>query len=79
MDDLERQLCPQTQLLYIIKTLYMSQMNPKKFLHKTTFSVQLTKTSVTNDTKKIELFRKLHEWIDNLLPLPPLLLSSASQ
>ena len=26
---------------YIIKPFYISQMNPKRFLHNTTFSVQL--------------------------------------
>ena len=41
MDDFERRLCAQTQYLYIIKTFYMSQMNPTKFLHITTLLVQL--------------------------------------
>ena len=40
MDYFERRLCVQTQLLYIIKTFYMAQMNPKNILHNTTFSVQ---------------------------------------
>ena len=30
MDDFESRLCAQTYQLYIIKTFYMSQMNPKK-------------------------------------------------
>ena len=29
------------QIIKIIKTCYMFQMNPKKFPHKTTFSVQV--------------------------------------
>ena len=40
MDDFERRLCDQTQKLYIIKTFYMSQMNPKEFVHNTAYSVQ---------------------------------------
>ena len=40
MDDFERRLCAQTQYLYYIND-YMSQMNPTKFLHITTFLVQL--------------------------------------
>ena len=44
MDKFDRGVSGQTRYLYIIKTFYMSklfQMNPKKFLHNTTFSVQL--------------------------------------
>ena len=29
MDNFERRICAETLYLYIIKTLYMSQMNPK--------------------------------------------------
>ena len=35
VDDFERRLCVYTQYVY------MSQMNPKKILYNTTFSVQL--------------------------------------
>ena len=31
MDDFERRLCSQTHSLYIVKTFYMSQMNPEHF------------------------------------------------
>ena len=41
MNEFERRLCAETQLLFIIKTFYMSHMNPKKFLHNNTLSVQL--------------------------------------
>ena len=41
MDDFEHRHCAKTQLLYIIKTFYMSQMNPKKLFPHNTFSVQL--------------------------------------
>ena len=40
MDDFESRLCTQTQKSCIIKTFYVSQINPKEFLHNTTFSVQ---------------------------------------
>ncbi len=39
--DFERQLCTQTQWLYIVETFYMSQMNPRKFVHNTAYSVLL--------------------------------------
>ena len=41
MHDFERRLCAQTQKLYIIKTFYETQLNPKKLLQYTTFQVQL--------------------------------------
>jgi len=41
MDDFEHRHCAKTQLLYIINTFYMSQMNSKIFSPHTTFSVQL--------------------------------------
>ena len=39
MDDFERRLCAQTPVIFY--TIFMSQINPKKFLHNTIFSVQL--------------------------------------
>ena len=39
--DFERRLCAQTQDLQILKKFYMPQMNPKEFVHKTAYSVQL--------------------------------------
>ena len=47
MDDFKRQICAQTQQLYIIKTFHMSQMNPKKILRISTFSVQLPYINLT--------------------------------
>ena len=41
MNDFERRFCAQTKIFYIIKTFYMSKLNPKKCLHNATFSVQL--------------------------------------
>ena len=41
MYDFERRLCAQTQDLQIFKKFYISQMNPKEFVHKTSYSVQL--------------------------------------
>jgi len=41
MDDFERRLCAKAQKLYTFKMIYVSQMNPKKFLCNTTFLVQL--------------------------------------
>ena len=40
MDDFERRL-KLSKHKSLKRTLYMTQMNPKKFLHNTTFSVQL--------------------------------------
>jgi len=37
--DFERRLCAQTQLLYIVETFHLSQMNPKEFVHNTPYSV----------------------------------------
>ena len=39
--DFERRLCAQTQELQIFKKFYMSQMNPKEFVHNAAYSVQL--------------------------------------
>ena len=39
--DFERRLCAQTRDLQIFKKFYMSQMNPKGFVHNTAYSVQL--------------------------------------
>jgi len=39
--DLERRLCAQTQDLQIFKKFYMSQWNPKEFVHNTAYSLQL--------------------------------------
>ena len=36
-DDFESRLCDQTQWLYIVETFYMSQMNPKEFVHNTAY------------------------------------------
>ena len=47
MDDFERRLCTQTQLLYINKTFNMSQMNPKFFFYNTAYSVQPPYIAVT--------------------------------
>ena len=35
------ELCAQTQDLQFFKKFYMSQMNPKEFVHNTAYSVQL--------------------------------------
>ena len=40
-DDFESRLCDQTQWLYIVKVFCMSQMNPKEFVHNTTYSAQI--------------------------------------
>ena len=37
----ERRIFAQTQDLQIFKKFYMSQMNPKEFVHNTAYSVQL--------------------------------------
>jgi len=39
--DFERRLCAQTQDLQSFNKFYMSQMNPKEFVHNTAYSVQL--------------------------------------
>ena len=41
-NDFERRLCAQTQTLQIFKKFYMSQMNPKEFVHNTAYLVKLT-------------------------------------
>ena len=38
--DFERRLCAQTQDLQILKKFYMSQMNPKEFVHNTAVHTQ---------------------------------------
>ena len=40
IDDFESRLCDQTQWRYI-ETFYMSKINPKEFVHNTTYWVQL--------------------------------------
>ena len=42
IDDFESRLCDQTQLLYIVETFYMSQINPKEVVPNTAYSVQLS-------------------------------------
>ena len=37
---LKGRLCDQTQWLYILETFYMSQMNPKEFVHNNAYSVK---------------------------------------
>ena len=44
MVDFENRLCAQYQQLCIIKTFYMSQMNPKRCLHNTTLLGKLPDT-----------------------------------
>ena len=39
--DFKRRLCTQTQWLYIVEMFYMSEMNPKEFIHNAAYSVQL--------------------------------------
>ena len=39
-DNFKSRLCDQTQWLYIVETFYISQMNPKDFVHNTAYSVQ---------------------------------------
>ena len=41
MRSFERRICAQTQDLQIFKMYYLSQMNPKEFVHNTAYSVQL--------------------------------------
>ena len=40
-DDFESRLCDQTQKIYVVEQVYMSQMNPKEFVQNTAYSVQL--------------------------------------
>ena len=39
--DFERRLCAQPQDLQVFKKFYMSQMNPKEFVHNTAYSVYI--------------------------------------
>ena len=45
--DFERRLWAQTQDLQIFKKFYMSQWNPKEFVHNTAYSLQLGSRSVS--------------------------------
>ncbi len=38
-DNFESRLCDQNKRLYIVETFYMSQINPKEFVHNTAYSV----------------------------------------
>ena len=44
--EFELRICAQTQDLQILKKFYMSQINPKEFVRKTAYSVQLQSRSV---------------------------------
>ena len=54
--DFERRLCSQTQDLQICKKFYMSQMNPKEFVHNTAYSVQLPYIDGLSLQRQIEKF-----------------------
>ena len=53
MDDFQRRLCTQTQQLNIIKSFYVSQMNPKKCIYNSQFNYH---------TSLVTPFRIDHGW-----------------